>query len=115
MYRKLKAEVDNYEDIATWWDSIAKPAFRHFCMDVSERLAYVRKNTKMFLFSYLGKVIRKGNWKEVARVRKQIQGILDKESLGFVVRSRYKETIESEKPSLFFLNRENKNYEKNSL
>ena len=115
LYRKLKAEVDNYEDIATWWDSVAKPAFRHFCMDVSERLAYVRKNTKMFLFSYLGKVIRKGNWKEVARVRKQIQSILDKESLGFVVRSRYKENIESEKASLFFLNRENKNHKKNTL
>ena len=35
--------------------------------------------------------------------------------MGFVVRSRYKENIESEKASLFHLNKENKNFEKNSL
>ena len=84
-------------------------------MDVSERLAYVRKNTKSFLFSYLGLVIRRGNWREVSRVRKQIRSLLEKESMGFVVRSRYKENIESEKASLFHLNKENKNFKKNSL
>ena len=84
-------------------------------MDVSERLSYIRKNTKMYLFSYLGLVIRKGNWKEVARVRKEIKTMLEKESMGFVVRSRYKESIESEKASVFHLNTENKNYKKNSL
>ena len=94
---------------------MAKPAIKHFCMDVSERLSYVRKNTKMFLFSYLGLVIRKGNWDEVARVRKKLKKMLEKESMGFIVRSRYKENIESEKASLFFLNRVNKNFTKNTL
>ena len=115
MYGKIKSEIDSYDDIVSWWDCLAKPTFKHFCMDVSERLAYVRKNTKMYLFSYLGLVIRKGNWREVARVRKQLSSILEKESMGFVVRSRYKEHIESEKASLFYLNRENKNFKKNSL
>ena len=115
LYSKLKSEVDSYDDIATWWDCLAKPTFKQFSMGVSERLAYVRKNTKGFLFSYLGKVIRKGNWKEVSRVRKQIQSLLEKESMGFIVRSRYKENIESEKASLFHLNRENKKIKKNSL
>ena len=41
--------------------------------------------------------------------------MLEKESMGFVVRSRYKENLESEKSSLFHLNRENKNFKKNSL
>jgi exonuclease III len=115
LYNKVKSEMASYEDIAAWWDCVAKPAFKHFCMDVSERLSYIRKNTKMYLFSYLGLVIRKGNWKEVARVRKEIKTMLEKESMGFVVRSRYKESIESEKASVFHLNRENKNYKKNSL
>ena len=51
----------------------------------------------------------------MARVRKDIKTILEKESMGFVVRSRYKEHLESEKASLFYLNRENKNFKKNSL
>ena len=84
-------------------------------MDVSERLSYVRKNTKQFLFSYLSLVTRKGNWKEVARVRRQIKTMLEKESMGFVVRSRFNENLESEKASLFHLNRENKNFSKSSL
>ena len=115
LYHKIRSEIDSHADIASWWDCVAKPAIKYFCMDVSERLSYVRKNTKMFLFSYLGLVIRKGNWDEVARVRKKLKKMLEKESMGFIVRSRYKENIESEKASLFFLNRENKNFKKNTL
>ena len=63
------------------------------------------EKTKSFLFSYLGLVIRKRNWEEVARVRKQIKIMLVKESMGFIVRSRYKENLESEKANLFYLNR----------
>ena len=114
-YRKIQLEITSYNDIAEWWDLLAKPAIKEFCIGVSERLAFVRKNTRRFLFSYLGLVIRKGNWKEVARVRKKIKTMLEKESMGFVVRSRFKEHLESEKSSLYYLNRENKNFNKNSL
>ena len=114
-YRKLQLKITDYDDIAEWWDLGAKPAIKEFCMGVSERLAYVRKNTRQFLFSYLGKVIQKGNWKEVARVRKKIKSMLEKESMGFVVRSRFQENLESEKSSLFHMNRENKNFKKSSL
>ena len=115
MYRKVQLEITKYDDIADWWDQLAKPVIREFCMDVAERLAFVRKNTRQFLFSYLGLVIRKGNWKEVARVRKKIKKMLEKESMGFVVRSRFQENLESEKSSLFYLNRENKNHQKSTL
>ena len=84
-------------------------------MDVSERLSYVKKNTKRFLFSYLTRVIKNGDWNEVTRVRKKIENLLWKESMGFIVRSRHKENLEAEKSSLFFMNRENKNYNKSSI
>ena len=84
-------------------------------MDVSERLAFVRKNTKRFLFSYLTLVIRRGDWGEVARVRGKLRKMLWRESMGFIVRSRHKENLETEKSSLFFMNRENKNFVKNNL
>ena len=35
--------------------------------------------------------------------------------MGFMIRSRFGETIETEKSSLFYMNRENKNFAKNSL
>ena len=87
-YRNLKNKIDDYPDISDWWDLCAKPAIRDFCMGVSERMAFVRKNTKRFLFSYLSLVIKRGNWGEVVRVRKKIEKLLCKESMGFIVRSR---------------------------
>ena len=48
-------------------------------------------------------------------MRKKIKTMLEKESMGFVIRSRFQENNESEKASLFHLNRENKNFNKCSL
>ena len=45
----------------------------------------------------------------------EIKKLLWNESMGFVVRSRHKENLEAEKSSLFFMNRENKNFIKSSL
>ena len=75
-------------------------------MEVSERLAFVRKNTKRFLFAYLTLVTKRGNWKEVVRVKREIKNLLCKnllckESMGFIIRSRFSETLETEKSSLF--------------
>ena len=88
IYGNLKTKIGDYPDISDWWDLCAKPAIRNFCMRVSERLAFVRKNTKQFLFSYLTLVINRGDWGEVARVRKKIEKLLRKESMGFIVRSQ---------------------------
>ena len=98
-YGNLKTKTGDYLDISDWWDLCAKPAIRNFCMGVSERLAFVRKNTKRFLFSYLTLVIKRGNWGEVARVRKKIEKLLRKESMGFIVRSRFSETLSQKSPA----------------
>ena len=70
-------------------------------MDVSERFSFVRKNSKRFLFSYLTLVIKRGDWGEVSRVRKKLESLLLKESMGVIVHSRHKEHVETEKASLF--------------
>lgn len=53
--------------------------------------------------------------KKYLGLEKKIKKLLLKDSMGFIVRSRYKENLESEKASLFFMNRENKNFKKNTL
>ena len=115
MYSKLQAKISDYPDIADWWDNCAKPRIRDFCMGVSTHLAHVRKDTKKYLFSYLNLVLRQGNWEEVARIRQQLKEILQQETMGFVVRSRFKENLETEQASLFHANRECKNFSKNNL
>ena len=58
---------------------------------------------KMFMLDYL------------IRVKEKLKKLLWKDSMGFVIRSRYKENLEAEKSSLFYMNRENKNFSKSSL
>ena len=84
-------------------------------MGVSDHLARIRRDTKNYLFAYLNVVLCDGNWKEVARIRKQLKEILQQEAMGFSIRSRFKENNETEKASLFHLNCENKNFLKNNL
>ena len=114
MYSKLRGKISDYPDIADWWDLLAKPSIRKFCMGVSSKLAIIRRDTKKYLFAYLNIVLKQGDWAEVARIRQQLKAILLQESMGFVVRSRYKENLETEMASLFHANRENKNYSKNN-
>ena len=55
------------------------------------------------IFFYLTlhtRVIKKGDWNEVTRVRKKKESLLWKESMGLIVISRHKENLEAEKSSL---------------
>ena len=114
MYAKLQARIQDYPDIADWWDNCAKISIRKFCMGVSSRLAKVRRDTKKYLFSYLSVVLNLRDWGEVTRVRQQLKEILQQETMGFSIRSRFKENSETEQASLFHQNRENKNFYKNN-
>ena len=114
MYKKLQDKIQDFHDIADWWDHCAKPSIRKFCIGVSSLLADVRKNTKQYLFAYLNVVLRKGDWEEVVRVRQQLKEILQLETMGFVVRSRFNENAETEQASLFHANREYKKFSKNN-
>ena len=115
MYSKLQTKIQEYNDIACWWDMCAKPAIKNFCIGVSSLLSNVRKDTKRYLFSYLNVVLKQKDWKEVARVRQEIKDILMYEAMGYVIRSRFKENSETENASLFHVNREKKNSSKNNL
>ena len=47
-------------------------------------------------------------------MRQQLKEILQQKTMGFSIRSRFKENVETEKASLFHINRENKNFLKNN-
>ena len=38
LYSKIQGKIEDFPDIADWWDLCVKPAIRNFCMGVSERL-----------------------------------------------------------------------------
>ena len=64
-------------------------------MGVSDLSACVRRNTKRYLFSYLNVILKQCDWTEITRVRQQNKEILQQETMGFVIRSRYKENLET--------------------
>ena len=97
-----------YNDIADWWDLVAKPEIKQFCINFSSLRNHKRNDTLMFLFSYLKVVLADKNWLEVGRIRERIKQMLFQDSMGVIVRSRYQQNSEEEKGSLFHAAREKK-------
>ena len=115
LWNWLQTQKQNYSDIANWWDKAAKPSFREFCILFSSRRTKRRKDTKKFLFAYLKIVLKLKNWKEVTRVKDKLSNLLDEDSYGYVIRSRFKNNASDEMASLYHANQEIKNGKKNSL
>ena len=98
-----------FEDLAEWWDIVAKPEIKDFCIGFSVYRKRSRDNTKKFLLSYLKLVLAEKNWEEVARVKEKLSTMLKEDALGVVIRSRFKQNSEDEKASLYHAAREAKN------
>ena len=105
----------NYRDIADWWDRVAKPSFREFCVIFSSRRSKRRSDTKKFWFAYLKLVMKLKNWDEVTRIKNKLSKLLYEDNFGHIIRSRFKNNALEERASLYHANQEMKNGKKNSL
>ena len=102
----LKTLKPNFADAADWWDEVAKPHIREFCILFSSRRSKRRKDSKKFWFAYLKIVLQSKNWEEVARVKDKLGNMLKEDSVGYVIRSRFKNNASNENASLFHANKE---------
>ena len=102
-----------FPDIAEWWDKLAKPEIKDFCIGFSIQRKLRRDHTKRFLLSYLKLVLVKKDWDEVSRVKSELDMMLRSDAMGFVVRSRFKQNAEEEKASLYHAAKETKNSSNN--
>ena len=108
MWARLMLTQGDYRDVATWWDELAKPECRLLCMRMSAMLARCKRGLKEMLMVMLESALDEKNWVEVAVVRGKLRDIMRDECMGFQVRSRFKENLETEKASLYHVNREKK-------
>ena len=106
---RISENKPQFEDLAEWWDQVAKPEIKDFCVGFSVYRKRKRDHTKKFLLSYLKLVLAKKNWEEVARVREKLDSMMKEDALGVVIRSRFKQNSENEKASLYHAAREAKN------
>ena len=102
LYESLSNLIDEYDDIAQWWELLAKPSITKFCKDFSYQLAQERKATKHFLSTYLKILIQRERWSEVATTKEKLRKMLVYESMGLVVRSRQKEYAEEERGRIYY-------------
>ena len=108
MWERLLARKPEFADSADWWDSLAKPECRSLCMRYSAMVARCKRGLKEMLMVMLDCALEEKDWVQVAIIRGRLREIMRKDSMGFKVRSRFKENLECERSSLFHVNREKK-------
>ena len=108
MWERLLVKKTEFGDCADWWDQLVKPECRAMCMRFSAMMARCNRGQKQMLMVMLEFAQEQKDWAQVTSIRARLREIMRKESLGFKVRSRFKENLECEKASLFHVNREKK-------
>ena len=115
LWEFLKLKQNNFSDIADWWNEEAKPNIKDFCIAFSSQRNMRRMDTKAFWLAYLKLVLIHKNWTEVARVKGMLLGMMQEDAYGFVVRSRFHNSVSEETASIFHANKEMKNAAKNNI
>ena len=101
--------IENFSDIADWWDLLMKPKIREFCISFSKERNFRRICLKKFLLSSLKIASVNKDWDEVLRIKSELDTMIQSDLMGFVVRSRFQQNAESERASLFHACKEVKN------
>ena len=114
-WEDMVEEQGRYDDMADWWDCLAKPRIRKFLQHFSATRARTRRELKELLFFMLDRALENKNTSEVAFIRGKLQSMMFSDNMGFMVRSRFKENQEVERSSLYHMNREKKNAQGGNL
>ena len=114
-WSNLEKLSPSYPDIAEWWDCCAKPCIKDFCVAFSVQRKHRRKQTLQFLLSSLKIALFDKDWENVARLKENIALMIKEDSMGFIIRSRYKQNAEEEQASIFHASKELKNSKNNML
>ena len=101
LFNQFQEAIEDYDDIADWWDFYAKPACVNFCKSFSVSLARQKKVFKKFLRALLRHATSKGNWSVVSETKEKLNKIIKQEVHGLVERSRDKQNSEEELASIF--------------
>ena len=111
----MEEEQCNYEFVNMWFDQCFKPKMKDFLISFSSKRQIRRKHTRILLLHYLQIAGKKEDLEEMSYLREKLKKADAEDSQGIVIRSRHQESLESERLSLFHLNREMKKGKTRSL
>ena len=106
-----KSDTDPLE----WYENIFKPSLKEFLVHFSTIRQQSRRDTRSLLLHYLQVAASHEDSELMSYLKDRVKKMNMEDSRGFVLRSRFKENIESERLSLFHMNREVKSGKKSSL
>ena len=115
LWECLKLNQNDFPDIADWWNEEAKPNIKDFCIAFSTQRNLRRMDSKAFWLEYLKLVLVNKDWTEVVRVKSTLMDMMQEDTHGYIVRSRFQNNASEETASLFHANKEIKNAEKNNI
>jgi exonuclease III len=101
----LETSKPERQNPATWWEEVAKPAIRGFCIDFSKKLAERRKLSKELITRALALALEDEDWVRVEHCRDRLQQLNLQEARGLGVRAR-SELLDGELPNIYLLARE---------
>ena len=107
VYSKIKSLKGHFEDVVDWFD-VAKSQLKSFLMYFSKERARTRRDTVRFMSAMLQRAMEKNDWETVAACRAKLKSMSDEDSMGLVIRSRHGGLLETEKASIYHLNRQMK-------
>ena len=101
--------------MADWWDQLAKPEIKQFCLSCSTQRGHRRKCSKKFLLACLKVAYLNKDWPEISRIKSSFNEMILSDIYGIVVRSRFCQNVEKESGSLFHAARELRHGNRNNL
>ena len=106
LWSTLLTKTVDFEDMADWWDLMAKPNIRKLAISYSRFRQQGRKDTIAFLYICLSVAIQGKDWDEVVSVKARLTQLQYEDLFGIVLRSKKGQVSEVERASLYHLGRE---------
>ena len=106
LWQKLLNFESEYISCEVWWENLAKPCIKDFCIKFSTMVARGRQGMKAYLFEALNHAYNIKDDVEIQEIKTRLRNIINEESLGFVIRSKEQNLVEGEKATIYHKNRE---------
>lgn len=108
-------KIDNYENIALWWQEHFKPSCKKFLISYSKIVACGRNGFKDYLYASLDNSITNQNWQQVKVTKNIIKHVNNFDANGLILRAKDESCAREERGALYHLTREVKRAESTSL
>ena len=101
---ELLNEVEDYDVYSAWFEESFKAGMRDFLINFSQYRQKMRQDTRSFLMYCLQIAGREEDTEKISFLKSRLKKMNMEYSMGVIIRSRFMESVEKKKLSLYHLN-----------